>query len=98
MKTVGIRNLKDSLSRYIKLARDGERILVTDHDRIVAEIVPASGAAHASELMENYLNSQAELGLVTRATKKTQLTHKRKGSHDQKRIRQLYNETRSDRR
>jgi prevent-host-death family protein len=38
MRAVGIRELKNKLSTYIRLAEKGERILVTDRDRVVAEI------------------------------------------------------------
>ena len=37
---VGIRELKDNLSRYIRRAESGERIAVTAHGRVVAELVP----------------------------------------------------------
>lgn len=36
----GIRELKDNLSRYIRRAEGGERIAVTAHGRVVAELVP----------------------------------------------------------
>jgi prevent-host-death family protein len=36
----GIRELKDNLSRYIRRIEMGERIVVTAHGRIVAELVP----------------------------------------------------------
>ena len=49
MVTVGIKNLKDSLSRYLKLVREGERVVVTDHNRVIAEIIPASTAATSGE-------------------------------------------------
>ncbi|HSF01774.1 MAG TPA: hypothetical protein VLA62_02105, partial [Solirubrobacterales bacterium] len=32
--------LKNKLAEYVRLARGGETILVTDRDRVVAEIVP----------------------------------------------------------
>ena len=38
MKVVGIRELKNRLSEYIRLVRNGERVLVTDRGVIVAEI------------------------------------------------------------
>lgn len=38
MKTAGIRQLKNRLSEYIRLVRDGEQVLVTDRGRVVAEI------------------------------------------------------------
>ncbi|HEX7361200.1 MAG TPA: type II toxin-antitoxin system prevent-host-death family antitoxin [Bryobacteraceae bacterium] len=40
---VGIRELKDNLSRYIRRIETGERIAITSHGRVVAELVsPAS--------------------------------------------------------
>lgn len=36
----GIRELKGNLSRYIRRVEDGERVSVTVHGRIVAELVP----------------------------------------------------------
>ena len=36
----GIRELKNNLSRYIRRIEAGERISVTAHGRIVAELVP----------------------------------------------------------
>lgn len=36
----GIRELKDNLSRYIRRIETGERIAVTAHGRVVAELVP----------------------------------------------------------
>lgn len=39
MRTVGIKTLKNKLSEYIRAAAAGETILVTDRDRVVAEIV-----------------------------------------------------------
>lgn len=40
METVGIRELKANLSRYVARARAGERIIVTDRGRQVAELAP----------------------------------------------------------
>jgi len=40
MTSIGIRDLKNNLSRYIRRVASGERIAVTDHGRIVAELVP----------------------------------------------------------
>jgi antitoxin (DNA-binding transcriptional repressor) of toxin-antitoxin stability system len=38
MKSVGIKNLKNNLSRYLKMVRESEVIYVTDRDNVVAEI------------------------------------------------------------
>ncbi len=40
-----IRELKDNLSRYIRRVETGERIAVTAHGRVVAELVPPSSQA-----------------------------------------------------
>ena len=40
MKAVGLKLLKNKLSEYVRLAAGGETVLVTDRDRVVAEIVP----------------------------------------------------------
>ncbi len=40
MKTVGIRDLKNKLSEYVREVRAGEEILVTDRGQIVAELRP----------------------------------------------------------
>jgi antitoxin (DNA-binding transcriptional repressor) of toxin-antitoxin stability system len=40
MTSAGIRELKDNLSRYIRRIGAGERIAITAHGRVVAELVP----------------------------------------------------------
>jgi antitoxin (DNA-binding transcriptional repressor) of toxin-antitoxin stability system len=40
MRSVGIRELKNSLSQYIRLVEAGESVLVTDRGTVVAEIRP----------------------------------------------------------
>ena len=40
MRSVGIKALNSRLSEYIRLAASGETVLVTDRDRVVAEIGP----------------------------------------------------------
>jgi len=37
--STGIRELKDNLSRYIRRVEAGERIVITAHGRVVAELV-----------------------------------------------------------
>ena len=46
MKTVGVRDLKNRLSEYIRQVRAGEGVLVTDRGEVVAEITtPGQGAS-----------------------------------------------------
>lgn len=40
MRSVGIKTLKNKLSEYVRAAAAGETVLVTDRNRVVAELVP----------------------------------------------------------
>jgi len=40
MQVVGLKLLRKKLAEYVRLAAGGERILVTDRDRVVAELIP----------------------------------------------------------
>lgn len=41
-KTVGVAELRQNLSKYLRLVERGERLLVTDRNRPVAELGPPS--------------------------------------------------------
>ena len=43
MVSVGVRELRDGLSRHLAQVRAGATVTVTDHGRPVARIVPADG-------------------------------------------------------
>ncbi len=43
MRTVGLKVLKNKLSEYVRIAASGETVLVTDRDRVVAELRPPAG-------------------------------------------------------
>jgi len=40
MSQVGVRELKNQLSRYLKRVQEGEEIIVTEHGRSVARLLP----------------------------------------------------------
>lgn len=40
MLAVGLKNLKNKLAEYVRLVAAGETILVTDRERVVAELIP----------------------------------------------------------
>lgn len=42
---VGIRDLRDNLSRHLKAVREGGEVVVTDHGKPVAKLVPYSEPA-----------------------------------------------------
>lgn len=45
--TVGIAELRQNLSRYLRRVENGERLLVTDRNRVVAELGPAPSTGEA---------------------------------------------------
>ncbi|MDQ6772480.1 MAG: type II toxin-antitoxin system prevent-host-death family antitoxin [Candidatus Dormibacteraeota bacterium] len=49
---VGVRELKDNLSRYLAVVRDGGELLVTDHGHPVARVVPIQGRTSQERLAE----------------------------------------------
>ena len=54
MASTGIRELKDHLSRYIRRIDAGERIAVTAHGRIVAELVPPAKSSAGGRHGDRY--------------------------------------------
>jgi prevent-host-death family protein len=52
MTEVGIETLKARLSDYLKLAQDGERVLITDGGRSIAVLTPIEGSASARRAWE----------------------------------------------
>jgi antitoxin (DNA-binding transcriptional repressor) of toxin-antitoxin stability system len=57
MRSVGLKVLKNRLSEYVRLAASGETVLVTDRDRVVAEIGPPR--AGRSPLLSDALLAEA---------------------------------------
>ena len=57
MRTVGLKILKNKLSEYVRMVEAGETVLVTDRDRVVAELrppqarAPLASDAHLAELV-----------------------------------------------
>ena len=43
MRVVGLKVLKNRLAEYVRMAAAGERVLVTDRARVVAELIPPQG-------------------------------------------------------
>jgi antitoxin (DNA-binding transcriptional repressor) of toxin-antitoxin stability system len=64
MRSVGLKVLKNKLSEYVRLAAGGETVLVTDRDRVVAEIVPPQPGRSAL-LMDALLAEAVREGWLT---------------------------------
>ena len=67
MKAVGIKVLKDNLSRYLKCVREGETVYVTDRDTVVAEMHrPVHPAPPRVGRWEAFLNEAEQRGGLRR--------------------------------
>jgi len=63
VRVVGVKALKNKLSEYIRLAASGETVLVTDRDRVVAEIRPPE-AGRAEWISDAQIAEAVRRGLV----------------------------------
>jgi antitoxin (DNA-binding transcriptional repressor) of toxin-antitoxin stability system len=64
MRSVGIKTLKNKLSEYVRIAAGGETVLVTDRDRVVAELGPPQ-AGRAELLVDALLAESVRKGVIT---------------------------------
>ena len=64
MRAVGLKILKNKLSEYVRLAAGGETVLVTDRDRVVAELVPPR-EGRSPFLADAILAQAVRKGLIT---------------------------------
>jgi antitoxin (DNA-binding transcriptional repressor) of toxin-antitoxin stability system len=66
MRSVGLKILKNRLSEYVRLAAKGETVLVTDRDRVVAELVPPQ-PGRIVQLNDAWWKEQVRIGNITPA-------------------------------
>ena len=67
MKSVGIKLLNNRLSEFVRLAAAGETILITDGDRVVAELGP-SREKRSPKLEDTFLADAVRNGLLSPPT------------------------------
>ncbi len=67
VRSVGIKQLKARLSEYVRLARGGEIILVSDRDEVVAQLGPPRYQALEPNSLDAMLDRLAARGQLTRA-------------------------------
>ena len=66
MRSVSLKVLKTKLSEYVRLAAAGETVVISDRDRVVAELVPP-GATRGRSLPDASLADAVRSGLLTPA-------------------------------
>ena len=69
MITVGVRELKNKLSQYLKYVKDGEKVIITEHNRIIAELRAPQNEEKLSTIEEKLARLSKE-GLITLAKRR----------------------------
>ena len=95
MITVGVRSLKNQLSQYLQYVKNGEKVVITEHNKIIAEInVPK----------QDELSAAVEEKLVRQSKEGDIILAKRSGTYvklpkisEKLDWKSAYNEVRSDR-
>ncbi|MCY4128861.1 MAG: prevent-host-death protein [Gammaproteobacteria bacterium] len=64
MRSVGIKTLNNNLSAYVQFAASGETILITNRDRVVAELGPIQDK-RSSDLSDAFLADLVRSGVLT---------------------------------
>ena len=67
MRSIGLKVLKNKLSEYVRLAASGETVLVTDRDRVVAELAPPR-EGRSTFLADAQLAEAVRVGWITPPT------------------------------
>ena len=74
LKTVGIKELKNNLSAYLRDVRRGTRVLVSDRNHIVAELHEPKAGYAIDDSMDPQLAKWIDAGVVSPPTvRKTKL-------------------------
>ncbi len=71
MKSVGVKALKNNLSRYLRLVKQGETVLITERDEVIAEMhQPTVRTDHQGSRWEAFLNRLEREGSLRKAKRK----------------------------
>ena len=68
MISVGVRDLKNQLSQYLQYVKNGERVFVTEHNRIIAEISLPKDSSE-DRTVDVILDELANSGKLIRASR-----------------------------
>ncbi|MHB1509780.1 MAG: type II toxin-antitoxin system Phd/YefM family antitoxin [Acidimicrobiales bacterium] len=52
---VGVRELRNNLSRYLGLVHAGDEVVVTDHGREIARVVPIAGGGREPSALDRLI-------------------------------------------
>jgi len=72
LKTVGIKELKNNLSSYLREVRSGATVLISDRNDIVAELHEPYGRMNVAGAVNPVLSAWAQEGVVSLPTAEKQ--------------------------
>ena len=95
MITVGVRDLKNQLSLYLQYVKNGEKVIITEHNKVIAEICVPLKKESLSAVEEKLINlsKEGEIILAKRNTSRLRLP----AIHEKLDWVGAYDEIRSDR-
>ncbi|HYX22854.1 MAG TPA: prevent-host-death protein [Thermoanaerobaculia bacterium] len=67
MRAVALKTLETQVSEYVHLAEEGETVLITDQDRVVAELIPFRQAVGGPFADNPALSEAVRKGWITPA-------------------------------
>ena len=95
MITVGVRDLKNQLSQYLKYVKEGEKVVVTEHNKIIAEISVPENKDNSTKIEDKLieLSKEGEIILAKRNSSRLKLPE----INEKLNWKTVYNEIRADR-
>ena len=69
MLAVGLKQLKNKLSEYVRQVANGETVLVTDREKVVAELIPPR-SERGSHVQDAMLANMVHQGILTAPLRK----------------------------
>lgn len=95
MIAVGVRDLKNQLSQYLKFVKNGEKVIITEHNKIIAEISLPKEESGNNQIENELLKLETE-GKLIKARRNISLTQlsNSKNTVDWK---EIYKKTREER-
>jgi antitoxin (DNA-binding transcriptional repressor) of toxin-antitoxin stability system len=97
MLMVGVRDLKNWLSQYLQYVKDGEKVIITEYNKVIAEIsIPSEKKEDSILFVQNELEKLSNEGEVILA-KRNKSYVKLPKTNENIDWEKIYNETRADR-
>ncbi|MCL2480108.1 MAG: type II toxin-antitoxin system prevent-host-death family antitoxin [Spirochaetaceae bacterium] len=96
MITVGVKELKNQLSKYLQYVKKGEKVIITEHNKIVAEISTPTKGSSVSEVEKKLKQLEKDGKIIL--SKRDESYANMPESNDRIDWKTIYTETRKEKR